>query len=259
MSKEHLRLYDEDDQIISSLCEIEYIEKNFSEVTPYKCGLPTIDEAINGFVPGEFIILSGRPKHGKSLTMRTFINNFYLHGTLSCVFSYEEQPRYFYQNFPNNGKDITFYVPKKLKAFDLDWIIERSIEAKLKYDTRMVFIDHGHYLFNVAEKNATGAASDVGRKIKRLAVEEGLVVFLIWHVMKMNVLSVGDLDQSLIRDSGLVCGEADTLLFTYRQVKSDGITKMEEGYITIDFARRTGAMKMVIPVVKEGAFFRELM
>jgi predicted ATP-dependent serine protease len=259
MNRDQLRLYDEEDQIISSLSEIEYIEKNFKEVTPYKCGLPTIDEAINGFVPGEFIILSGRPKHGKSLTMRTFINNFFIHGLLSCVFSYEEQPRYFYQNFPNGGRDITFYVPKKLRAFDLDWIIERAIEAKLKYDTRMVFIDHGHYLFNVAEKNSTGAASDVGRRLKRLAVDEGLIIFLIWHIMKVNIASVTELDQALIRDSGLMCGEADDLLFTYRQVTSTGLISTSESYITVDFSRRTGAMKLLVPIVKDGAFFREIM
>jgi len=259
MNRENLRIYDEEDRIISSLEEIEWIEANIKADTPFKCGLQTIDEALNGFVEGEFIILSGRPKHGKSLTMRTFINNFYVNGHTSVVFSYEEQPRYFYQNFPNGGKETLFYVPRKLKANDIDWIIDRCIESKLKVGTKFVFIDHGHYLFRLASnQNSSGVVGEIGRRLKRLAVEEGLVIFLIWHIMKGNVLSVADLDQSLIRDSGLLAGEIDTLLFTYRTVKSDGICSTSESYITIDFSRRTGAMKLIVPIVKDGAFFREI-
>lgn len=258
INREALADYAGEDQIISQIEEIEWIEKNIKEDIIYRCGLQTIDDAINGFVDGEFIILSGRPKHGKSLTMRTFINNFYIHGQTSIVFSYEEQPRYFYKNFPDGGKELLFYVPKKLRANDINWIIERTIEAKLKYGIKMVFIDHGHFLFRSIEGKKVDLASDAARQLKRLAVDEGLVIFLIWHLMKVNVQNVGELDQALIRDSGLVCGEADTLLFTYRQVKSNGLVSTSEGFITIDFARRTGAMKMIIPIVKQGHFFKEL-
>ena len=259
MNKELLRDYEGEDSIISSLQYLDYLEKNVPDVPPIYTGMEMLDEYLNGFVPGEFIVLSGKPKHGKSLLMKTFINQFYQRGTLSVVFSYEEQPKQFFKSFDEGGKNILFYMPRKLKANDHHWIEERAIEAKEKAGVKIVFIDHGHYLFRMVEHaNISSVVGDITRNLKRMAVNEGLIVFLIWHLKKTQGVTLESLSDEDLRDSGMVSAESDVLTFNYRQVKSNGVCTEESSYLKIAHSRRTGVMQKTIPLIKAGAYFREM-
>lgn len=229
-------------------------------VPPYKCGFPILDEFVDGYVPGEFVVLSGSPKHGKSLLMKTFIRNFFEAGAFSLVFSYEEMPKQFYQGFPNGSQDLLFYVPQELKAFDIDWIKERIREAKEEVGISLVFIDHGHFLFDMSMRNnASLHIGDIARQLKLTAIQQGLVIFLIWHIQKGEIKNESDLDGSMLRDSGMLLGELDTLLFTFRQVKSTGlIAEPEYSSVVVDRTRRSGAFKQIVPIIKRGYYFEEV-
>lgn len=248
------------ERITTNQAQIEIIEQE-PEVEPFKSGFPMIDEACEGFAPGEFIVLSGKPKHGKSLFMKTLIRNFYRDGKFSLVFSYEEMPRQFYKGFPNRSKDILFYVPTKLKAFDIEWIKDITIECKQELGIDCIFIDHGHFLFDMSMRNnASLHIGDIARQLKQLATNLGIVVFLIWHIQKADVRSEDDLHGDLLRDSGMLLGELDSLLFIYREVKaSDGLVSAETySSCVVERTRRSGAFMRTIPIYKKGYCFEEL-
>jgi replicative DNA helicase len=246
-------------RIISNLEQEQEVSK-LPVLPPLKSGLKYLDEICDGFAPGELVVLSGAPKHGKSLFMKTIVNNLYgKQHKFSLVFSYEETKQEFYNKFPNRSKDIVFYVPRNLKPYDIEWIVAMAKEAKEQVGISAIFIDHGHYMFELSmANNISLGIGDIIRKLKILAVSEELVVFLVWHLMKVEINDEDDLKGSMLRDCGLLLGELDTLLFSFRAVKSDGIV-CDETYssIVVDRTRRTGVMHKVVPVRKVGYYIKE--
>ncbi len=251
-----LSTYDGEDKIISSLDMMEKIAEQ-PQVHTVSCGLNTIDDWCEGFEPGELILISGKPKSGKSLFARTMISNFCNQGIAPIVFTYEEQPRQFFRNFDNGATDIMFYMPSRLEAGDVEWVTDRMMEAKIKKGTRIAFIDHGQYLYEMSNQSSNLDIGGVGRKLKSFARDNDYIIFLIWHATKGRVDCIEDLDQSLLRDSGMLAGECDMIFFNYRNVKSSGISQIDESFIQIECTRRTGIWKRVIPIRKEGGRFVE--
>lgn len=251
-----LSVYEGNDRIVSNLNKIEEID-NLPPIQPINTGFPVLDEWIQGTVHGELVVFGGKPKSGKSLLMKTFIRNFSSAGKPPLVFSFEEQIRQFFESFENKSKDMLFYVPNELKVYDVGWIKERALEAKAKVGTEIIMIDHGHFLFQMSQTQSSLDIGDVARDLKRFAVENNFVIFLIWHLRKVKIESIEDYDMELLRDTGMLAGELDTILFLHRDVESDGLTQRDESYIRIECTRRSGVFKRVVPIRKEGAYFRE--
>ncbi len=252
--------YSEGDKVvpIGELREhIKELDKN--SVKMYS-GFTELDNALDGFNTGELIVLSGGVKTGKTLMMKTMIDNFFQAGITSVVFSYEESLNYFMDGFENGGEDLLFFTPKILKAYDVDWIVDRTKESRQKYGTRLCFIDHGSFIMSPSTGGGQSISLQIGeavRKLKRMAVEESMVVFLVWHIYKFKVESAEDLDQSLLRDSGMVAAECDTVLMTYRDAKSDGIVSSNESGVMICVSRRTGQWHRYIATIKKGKYIYE--
>ena len=258
LTREDLATYDGKDRVVSNLTLLEEF-KNLPPVEPIDIGFPTINEWIGGVVPGELVVIGGLPKSGKSTLMKTCIRNFSNQGRPPLVFSFEEQMRQFFETFDNKSQDILFYLPKELKAYDVNWICQRTLEAKDKLGIELVMIDHGHFLFEMSGNNSSLDIGDCARKLKRMAVDEGLVVFLIWHLKKpQEEPTIESLDKSMLRDSGMLACELDTLLFNHRESKSEGLVQTDEGYLKVDCTRRTGIYKKYIPIKKVGNYFEEV-
>jgi replicative DNA helicase len=256
--RDSLENYDGSDRIVSQLQKIVEID-NLPPVNPIYTGFKVLDEWIQGMVQGELWILSGEPKSGKSTMMKTFLRNMSNNKEHAVVFSFEEQTRYFLESFENKAKDLLFYMPNEMVPYSVDWVCERAREAKDKVNAKVIFIDHGHYLFEMSSKqNGALDIGDCARKLKLLATSEDLVVVLLWHIRKHRIESIDDLDMELLRDTGMLAGEMDGLIFTHREVKSDGVSQIEESFLKVDRTRRSGVFKRVIPVKKEGAYFQEM-
>jgi replicative DNA helicase len=102
----------------------------------------------------------------------------------------------------------------------LDWLEARITEAIAKYDTKIVMIDHLHYLIDMAKvHNPSLEIGGIVRRLKKIAVQWGIIIFLICHTAKTQ------LDQELeiadIRDSSLIAQEADIVLMIKRKYGED--------------------------------------
>lgn len=258
LKREELINYEGKDRIVSNLTMIEEF-KNLPPIEPINIGFELVNGWIGGVIPGELVVLGGLPKSGKSTLMKTLIRNFSKQGRPPLVFSFEEQMRQFFETFDNGSSDILFYMPMELKAYDVNWIIERTLEAKEKVGTEIVMIDHGHFLFEMSGNNSSLDIGDCARKLKRMAVVEGLVVFLIWHLKKpQEEPTLESLDKSMLRDSGMLACELDTLLFNHREAHSNNLVQTDEGFLKVDCTRRTGVYKRSVPIVKQGNYFEEV-
>lgn len=248
-----------EDTLVSNIELIEELERTPYNKYRFKTGFETIDKACDDIIPGELVVVSGPTKHGKSLLMKSIINNMNKVNQHPLVFSWEEMPRQFFKSFTNNSQDILFYLPRVAKAYDVDWVMDKCRQAKKEKGVTVAFLDHGFYLFELGEQGNTslGIGAFV-RKLKQFAVQEEMIIVLIWHIKKAEIESIDDMNYSLLAHSGFLGYESDIVLFMYRKVTSDGITHSSESFVKICFTRRSGCYDMVIPVVKDGEYFREI-
>lgn len=237
-----LASYEGEDKIISSL---EMEKKIGEEKSVFKFSSPFagLNELIEGFEAGELIIVSAYPKHGKTSLCLDFMAHFISQGIQCLFFSFEMPPRQLFSRFEEVP---LFYLPQTLKDKDLNWIEKRIQEAKIKYDCKVIFVDHLLFLADLAKiKNTSLEIGSIVRRLKTIAINNDLVIFLVSHTTKQEMdktPSVADL-----RDSGLIACEADSTLMLWRPL--DRKTKEfvgEETILSVENHRRTGAMKKMV-------------
>ena len=239
----------DDDRIISSFEFLAQIkEQQETRKTPYTSLLPTLDTLVEGFEPGELITISGPTKNGKTLLGQTMTKNFYHNQVISLWFSFEVPPKQFLSQF---GRELPLiYMPAHLKAASLPWLKSKIIQAQELYNIKIVFIDHLHFLFDMmASKNTSLQIGQVIRELKGIAINNQLVIFLMAHTQKGEGNSY-----SHIRDSSFVSQESDSVFMVQR---STDPKKKTEGFVIVEFHRRTGVLREIVPLIKVGNFFEE--
>ncbi len=242
-----LREYQGEDQVVTSH-ELQDIIRKQPPVRVFNSKIPSLDRAINGFEPGELIVISGPRKSGKTLLAQSLTKNFVDQDIRSLWFSYELTPRQFLDRF----RDLPLFVlPKKLKAYALDWMQDRIVEALAKYGIGVVFIDHLHFLFDMARsKHASIEIGQIIRWLKTLAIELNLVIFLICHLQKIR-FDV-EPDDTNIRDSSFVSQESDVGLILWRVRNSE-----DHAWLKVCYSRRTGVIDKKIKLVKVSGLLGE--
>ena len=186
-----------------------------------------MDEATNGFRAGELVILSGPTKNGKTSFGQTLSVNF-AKTVHNLWFPFEGGYSEFFRKYPSDKLD--FYIPQKPKDHSLNWVEDRIIEAKRKFDTKVVFIDNLDFLYDNEATNAAGMrnsnfATYVGgmvKRIKEIAMEQEVIVFLMVHLTKAKWNKEYLPDSSDIRDSSRIPQLADFVLMIMRE-KKEGI------------------------------------
>jgi RecA-family ATPase len=211
--------------------------------------MPSLDNYCQGFRDGELIVISGPTKNGKTLLAQTLTANFVKQQEFPLWFSFEVPARQFLSQFPELP---LFYLPTKLRANVLTWVEERIQESFEKYRTRVVFLDHLHYLFDMARtKSPSIEIGTVIRRLKSLAVNMGLCIFLLCHTTKGT--ADANLNYSAIRDSSFVAQESDCVLMVQRVPSvSENAAK-----VSVEFHRRTGILEKVFTCQKQGGFLVE--
>ena len=162
-------------------------KKEFSEQPKgfsIHCGFFKLDDLIDGFVEGELVLVSGRPKSGKTLWLQTLTSHFAGVGEKVLWFSYEVPARQFLDSFPELPEG---YMPRQVEMANIWWLEERILESKLKYGTRIVMVDHLHYLVDMSRlRNASLEIGNVYRRLKLLAIKHKVIIFLISHLRKVE-------------------------------------------------------------------------
>jgi len=185
-----------------------------------------------------------------TLLAQTLTSNFSKQNKLACWFSYEVPHRQFLDQFPVLP---LFYLPKKNKAQDFDWFMERCLEAFFKYNTRIFFIDHLHYLIDMARvRNPSLDIGVIVRRIKRFAVDNDFIIFLMAHVGKNTG---DDLSWKDLRDSSFIGQESDCVIMIQRTPKEG----QNRARASIEFHRRTGIMEWMIYLEKQKGLLVEVM
>lgn len=220
--------------------------------------IPTLDKYVEGFDAGDLIVISGKTKHGKTLLAQTLTKSFSDQGKRSLWFSYEVIPEKFLRSFPELPDA---YLPDHLISNALAWIEDKVIEAKIKHDITVVFIDHLHFLIQLAQsRNVPLEIGAVVRGLKKISISHAIIIFLICHTEKVGE---GKRPRAAnVRDSGLIVAEADTTLLLWRLTKRSEETGEYEytnqAKISVDLCRKTGVMGKTLKVEKIEGLLREI-
>lgn len=249
--KDALLNYQGRDRIVSSRELAEDLAKTEDSVFRLKTGFPSLDRILNDVEAGELVIVTGPSGEGKTTLLMSITNHMAKNDHDTVWFTLEVTPRQFINKLlKGNGGEISnlphFYVPNA--GFDdvevsvinefkrknrrepqmIDWIELKVLEAKLKSEAngrqlKAVFIDHIHMIFSVAkvERNISLEIGDMVAKIKKVALEYNLPVFLIAHTKDDPTGNMRDIRKEDIRDSGLIVRLADTVIGVWRVPNDD--------------------------------------
>jgi len=242
--------YQGEDQVVTSFELRAKLRDKEETIVNARSLIPSLDDAVDGFRDGELIVISGPTKNGKTLLAQTLTVNFSKRQNYALWFTFEVPARQFLWQFPTLP---LIYMPQKLKPRAMDWFKDRVMESFEKYNTRIIFIDHLHYLVDLArQKNVSLEIGTVIRELKTLAVQNDFVIFLLCHTAKSKIDE--GLSYESIRDSSFISQESDCVIMIKRTPDGGENTAR----LRIEFHRRTGVMEKVVGLVKVGGLLAEL-
>lgn len=184
-------------------------------------GVASIDRILGGVEAGELILVSGPTGEGKTTLLMSITRNMAQADIPSVWFTLEVTPKSFIKKIQKGcgEKMPLFYMPNRNTDNQLEWLEQRIIEAKVKHDVKVVFIDHVHQIFSLHRVNSGSVSLEIGDmvgKIKQMAIDHHLVIFLIAHTRDNSENVLAEPRKEEIRDSGLISRLADAIILVWR-------------------------------------------
>lgn len=249
------KAYAGEDKIISSLEIAEQI-KTRPEIPKIKTGMAGLDDIIGGFVKKQLIVIAAPTKNGKTsfcidLTARLKDKN-------PLWLPFEEPAEELIQKFLDR-KEVPplFYTPERIIGNTMVWIEKKIIEAKAKYNSEVVFIDHLHFIVPFSSDRQDLLIGQTMRELKKLAKQWNVLIFLIAHLKKTKLDTAPDLED--LRDSSFIAQEADTVIMLWRKTKREQgeVVISNETVVSVQANRRTGKTGNITLVFDNGRFIEK--
>lgn len=224
--EEKLFTYEGEDKIISSIELAKELEKTDESIFRVSTGIPEMDRILNCVEAGEMIAVTGPTGEGKTTLLMTITSHMAKAQINTVWFTLEVTPRQFLSKLKMGSDEMPlFYLPSKNTDNQITWLEERIIEAKVKYNAQVVFIDHLHQIYSMAmmdnSRNFSLEIGDLAAKIKSIALEHNVTIFLITHSKDDPQGSSREPRKEDIRDSGLISRLADSIIGVWRIPNND--------------------------------------
>lgn len=247
-------------------------------------GIDSLDDRFSGFMPGDFIIVGGRPSMGKTTVATNLLRGPAESGKRCYCSSLEMETSSLMNRFIASVAGIGLKTLKDATLEDGDWPKLTAAVSKIK-DWSIVFDDQGgvdiadlcnrwraesrkngldfivvdylQLITDRSEKNRFDVVSSVSRKLKQIAKE-----------LKVPVVALSQLSRKVeertdkrptnadLRESGQIEQDADIIMFVYRDeiynqdTHQKGVmelitTKFREGEIGTDYVQFIGQYNQI--------------
>lgn len=251
---EQARAYSGDDRMVSSRDIVEKIRAMPAE-EKIMSGIKGLDDILGGFRRKQVVVISAATKSGKTslcidLTEKMRSQN-------PAWLPFEEGAMEIVQKFMDrNEEPPLFFTPEHMTGNTLTWVEKKIIEARAKYDSRVVFIDHLHFIVDFGE-NMSIQIGRTMRELKRIAKAWDVTIFLIAHLKKTKMDTQPDLED--LRDSSFIAQEADTVIMLWRQTErlNGQVVISNNTNLSVQANRRTGKTGNVRLVFENGKFIEK--
>ena len=244
------------DELISSLDILERI-KTQPEEEKFMTGIVALDNILKGFRKNQLIVLAAPTKSGKSqMTIELSVRM----PQMKAVFiPFEESAEELVRKFHDRGEvPPLFYTPKAITGSTVAWIEKKVVEGIVKFNSKLFFIDHLHFIVPFSSDRLDTRIGQVMRDLKRIAKEHEVVIVIVAHLKKTNVTVSPTLED--LRDSSFIAQEADTVLMMWRNSRRNSEGVMEttnQTILSVQANRRTGNTGNVKLIFKDGRYFEE--
>jgi len=214
---EFMREYEGDDKIILST-DLESKIDALENEERYFTGIHKLDTITDGFRSNQVIAISAPPKAGKT----QFCVHIAKKMPNPTMFLFEETPEEVLYKYRKKGLPLPrFYTHGDLVEDNIEGLYRKMIEAWAKYDSKIFFVDHLHYLLDDDSRSNTGdKIKHVMQELKKFAKRHHFTIFLIAHMTKGNFTEPPSVEA--IRDSSFIPQYADTTLILWRETYNSG-------------------------------------
>lgn len=217
---EFLSAYEGSDKIVSSKDLTAQIEELENEAR-YKTGIESLDQITDGFRSNQLVVIGSAPKSGKTQFSVELAKRIQKESGEKCtMFLFEETAPEVLYKYKKKGIELPdFLTPAELIEYNIDSVYRKMIEAWAKYDSKIFFIDHLHFLLGNS-KRLDLDIKDVMQELKKFAKMHGFTIFLITHLKMGNFMEPPGVDA--IRDSSFIAQYADTVIMLWREIIQAG-------------------------------------
>lgn len=236
--EEAMAVYSGDDELISSFDILERL-KTEPEEERFLTGIEGLDLILKGFRRNQVIVLAAPTKSGKTQFCIELCTR--LQQTQPVFIPFEESAEELVRKFHERKEEPPlFYTPKTITGNTLNWIEKKIVEGKVKFDSKLFFIDHLHFIVPFTSDRLDTRIGDTMRKLKTIAKAHNIIIVLVAHLKKTNMQVSPTLED--LRDSSFVAQEADTVMMMWRQAKREHgqMIITNNTMISIQANRRTG-------------------
>lgn len=211
--------YNGEDRVVKSTEILESL-KDKPLPKPVPTNHASLDKIIKGFYPGQHIIFSAPPKSGKTSFILDLVDKMKASNPL--LIPLEQSAEELISMMMERELDIPLFVaPRTNKRPTIDWITKRITESVVKYNSKVVFIDHFGYI-----KNESGISqqhleiTDTMQELRSIAKQLNISIVSIVHVRKVNPTEPPTVED-LYGSAGYL-QEADTIVMLWREAYKQG-------------------------------------
>jgi replicative DNA helicase len=254
--EELIRQYTGDDKIVSWQEIADKLSKEKPE-PPMSTGYQRLDYITKGgFGRKQLIALTGITKNGKTAFAMQLTKNMEQYAPL--WFPFEETAEELIKKQLDYGAKIPLaYSPMSFPTEDLNWVEERIVEAIIKFGTKIVLIDHLHFLVkSFGEKERLDLKmTEIVSQLKRIAKRLDVCIVLVVHLRKVAIHEQPTIND--IKETSSIAQWADKTLIVWREaVKSpSGILEYSNTtYVTLAADRQSGNMESIPFTFHKGVY-----
>lgn len=222
---EFMSEYEGGDKMVLSTDLVKQIEALEKE-DRYMTGIPELDAITDGFRSNQVVVISAPPKAGKT----QLCVHMAKHMPNPTMFLFEESPAEVLYKYHKKGLELPrFYTHTDLVEDSIDGLYRKMIEAWAKYNSRIFFVDHLHYLLNDEDRETTTyKIKKVMQELKNFAKRHHFTIILIAHMTKGGFTEPPGIEA--IRDSSFIPQYADTTIIVWRETFQSGAREHKNVY-----------------------------
>lgn len=220
---EFMQEYSGDDEVVL----IEDLDTTeFEKEERYYTNIPKMDAILDGFRSNQLVAVSAPSKAGKTQFCVHLARQF----PNPTMFLFEETAHEVLYKYRQKAIALPkMYVLKNLTEYGVDYIYRKMIEAWAKYNSRIFFIDHLHYLIpSEGNEHITYKIKKIMQELKQFAKRHHFTIFLVAHISHQSYDQPPGIED--IRDSSFIIQYADTTLMLWRETYHSGAKEHKKLY-----------------------------
>lgn len=258
LRKEQLLVsYNGEDRIISAKERYEWI-KTQPKLKLWESGFKRLDHVTEGFGEEQLVIITGVTKSGKTSLAMDIMKNMSKQKPL--LFALEQSADELLRKEMKFGREsFDAYIPQAIGSnkVNVDWIEERILESVLKFGTKVILIDHLHFVIDISSEDRRFdlTITNTVARLKKIALTYKVLILLVCHLKKTKIEEEPTIFD--LRDSSSIAQLADKVLIVWRESQKElgKIKYTGNTILRVAVDRQSGSNEAIVLGWEKGRYY----